>query len=163
MENVTWSRSEERLVLPVTAARYAPHTANVASEIVDGVAILINLSTGTYYSMEQTAATIWLAITEERTVPGMISALTAAYEVTPAQAATDTDRLLTELLAEGLILAQPAGQSPAEVPDPLATSVPGDTRQPYQPPVLDIFRDLSPLLADDPPVLIRRLPSNADR
>ena len=41
----------------LSTERFAPQHASVASETVDGVAILINLSTGAYYSMEQSAAT----------------------------------------------------------------------------------------------------------
>ena len=88
----------------------------------------------------------------------IVAALVAAYEVSVPDAAADVDRLLSELLREDLIVPLAAEHVPAS--PHAGTSEPLNARQPYQPPVLDIFSDLSPLLANDPPVLIPPLSGN---
>jgi hypothetical protein len=62
--------------------------------------------------------------------------------------------LLSELLGEDLIVPvadDPVRDGPRPSTDGTAA---GTARLPYQPPRLDIFSDLSPLLANDPPVQI---------
>jgi hypothetical protein len=144
--------------LLMASDRFAPHREKVAAETVDGMAILIHLSTGAYYSLEGSAATVWAAIEQQGRVPEIVAALTATYDVAQERAAADVDRLLGELVREELIV--PAAADPAQDRLPPSATESGTAttaRLPYQPPQLDIFSDLSPLLANDPPVLIRPL------
>lgn len=134
--------------------RFAPNRATVASESVDGIAILINLSTGTYYSMEESAATVWASIEQQRSAAEIATALTTTYDVAWERASADVERLLGELLREDLVV--PVASAPTQGGPQPSTAGPatGTALLPYQPPRLDIFSDLSPLLANDPPTLI---------
>ncbi len=125
--------------------RFEPNTAEVAAEVLDDEVILINLSTGIYYSMVRVATLIWGLIGQRYSIAEIVNMVSATYGVTPEQAHADAGALLEELLAERLIL--PAtGTFLAEV------SAPGEVRADYEAPQLDIFRDMSGMFAMDPPM-----------
>jgi len=123
------------------------NTREVAVKVFEGEAILINLSTGVYYSIDRVGATLWEMIAAHHTVEAMVHALTSRYEVSPEQARADVERLLDELLQENLVLlssADPAPRTPAE-PGP-------NPRAAYAAPTLTVYRDMGDLLALDPPM-----------
>jgi hypothetical protein len=127
--------------------RLQPRSADVASKIMDGEAVIINLSNGVYYSLDNVGAVVWEQIGATRTVAETIAAVVGRYDVPLERAQADVERLLAELVDEQLI-ASFDGESPAARAE-LAT--PG-ARLAYVPPVLNIYRDMGDLLALDPPV-----------
>jgi len=118
----------------------------VAAKVVQDEAIIINLATGVYYSMDAVGAAAWSLLETTGDVERTVNALVAAYDVDPAQCRSDVQRLVGEILAERLLL-------PSEGPAP-GGHVPtaAGARQAWQPPVLNIYRDMSDLMALDPPV-----------
>ncbi len=128
------------------AKRFAPNSAEVAAEVIDEEAILINLSTGTYYSMAGIATLIWRLIEQQRTSEEIVALLAGRYGVAPARVQVDLTTLLDQLMAERLVL--PVGDtSVAEGTDPPALAA-----QVYEPPQLEIFRDMRTMFALDPPM-----------
>jgi len=126
--------------------RFEPLTEEVAAKVIDGEAILINLATGVYYSMDKAGALIWEMISEKHSLQQIVAALVARYQVSSDQAVADLQRLGEELLQEKLVKLVENGTPPT------GTSVPdAEEKMAYEPPVLNIYRDMGDLLALDPP------------
>ncbi len=125
--------------------RFKPDRERVAAEVVDGEAILIDLTTGVYYSMDGVAAIIWSLIERQQSGEEIVAALSGIYDVQPSEIAADVAALMDTLLTEGLIIS--ADEALAASDRLIETA-----QQPYATPKLDIYRDMSVLLALDPPM-----------
>jgi hypothetical protein len=126
--------------------RVQPNTEEVAAKVMDGEAILINLSNGIYYSMDKVGAIVWEFIEKRFNQEEMVALITNRYEVERGQAQIDVERLLKELEDEKLILvSNDVTGSDKEQP----TQV--QVKEPYEAPQLNIYRDMGDLLALDPP------------
>jgi hypothetical protein len=125
----------------------SPNVPAVAAKVMDGEAIIFNLSNGLYYSTEQVGGLIWSLIEEGRNLDQIASAVARAYDVEPGRARADAERLVAELLAEDLVR---LSEGAASEPDDGQRSV--DGRLTYEPPVLHKFSDMADLLALDPPM-----------
>jgi hypothetical protein len=126
--------------------RLQPHSADVASKVLDGEAIIINLANGVYYSLDKAGGLVWEQISARHTLGETVSAVVARYDVSHERAQVDVERLLGELLEEKLIA--PVDGEPPVIDG--APAVPA-SRLAYEPPVLNIYRDMGDLLALDPP------------
>ena len=126
--------------------RITPNTKEAVGKVLDGEAIIINLVSGAYYSTAGVGATIWQAIEKGWTVRQIVAVVVAEYEVEESVVRLDVDRLLGELSDEHLVSFDDADE--AEVHGAVSAA----TRRPYEPPVLNIYRDMSDLLALDPPM-----------
>ena len=127
--------------------RLTPNALEVAAKVMDGEAILINLSNGMYYSMDGVGGVVWSLVEQGRSVGEIVAAVAAHYEVGEGEVRRDVARLAEELLEERLVLLN-ADAAPASQP---GTAVAGE-RAAYAPPVLNACRDMGDLLALDPPM-----------
>lgn len=128
-------------------SRFAINTSEVAAKVLDGEAILINLSTGTYYSIDKAGCKIWEMIEKGCNQKEITEAITALYDVPTEKAKTDVASLISELITENLIVV--TGQSPSVANYQLP---PSEQKLPYDQPKLNIYRDMTDLLALDPPM-----------
>jgi hypothetical protein len=71
--------------------------------------------------------------------------LAARYETTPEQALADVEKLIAKLLDEKLI-------AETEAPAPAVAEPAPERRLPYRTPELNMYTDMSDLLALDPPM-----------
>ena len=122
---------------------FEPRADRAAGDVIDGEAIIINLETGVYYSMQGAGGRVWAMLAGHRTVRSMIDEMVMTYEVTADVVSADIHAVLRQLLDEGLI------QRSSEPSDTIAVGA--AERQPYQRPRLEIYRDMQDLLALDPP------------
>jgi hypothetical protein len=129
------------------SCRLTPSSDNITASVIDGEAIIVNLSTGVYYSMAETGGEVWSMVEEGRSLREMVDGLVAKYDASPEQAAQDLVRLAGELVKEEIVtVSEAGGGEPApQVPAP-------GVRSPYVPPVLNVYRDMGDLLALDPPM-----------
>lgn len=105
----------------MTPTTYRVNTQKAIGEILEGEAIIINLQTGSYYSMNPAGSTLWDAITRE--VP-----ITLTPALTP---------FIEYLIAEDLISASEA----APVAEPI--TVEGE-------PTIEKYDDMQEMLLADP-------------
>ncbi|HUY25976.1 MAG TPA: PqqD family peptide modification chaperone [Candidatus Binataceae bacterium] len=70
---------------------------------LDGQAAILNLSSGTYYGLDEVGATVWELIANPRRVEEIRAALMESYDVDAAQCSHDLNVLLCELESHGLI------------------------------------------------------------
>jgi len=125
---------------------FRPNRDDVVSKLIDGEAIVINLSNGVYYSMDGVAGTVWGLIDREMSIDEILSEVTQQYGVARSQAETDLSTLIAQLVEENLVVESSGrGESANSV-----TSAHSE-RLAYQTPTLNIYRDMGDLLALDPP------------
>jgi hypothetical protein len=127
--------------------RVSPNVSEVAAKIMDGEAILINLTDGMYYSMDHVGGLVWELVETGPSLREIVDAVTAHYETTPDRADADVRRLIQELLGAGLVRIGPAAAAAGTAP----RREPPAARLAYEPPRLDAYSDMADLLALDPP------------
>jgi hypothetical protein len=119
----------------------------VAAQVMDGEVVVINLSTGCYYTSNPVAGAIWPLIEAGHDIAAMVDRLCSHFDVERPRAEADLSTLLEQLEAEGIIRA--ATSSPASSPE---DAPPVNGRQLYEAPAFEVFRDMEQLLALDPPM-----------
>jgi hypothetical protein len=122
----------------------------VASDILDGEAVMINLSTGMYYNMDETGALVWELLGAGRSVGEIGRTLAQRYDVPREQADADVRQLIAQLVEENLVVV--ADREVAAVPAAGEVEAAGHPRLPYVAPRLEIYRDVGHLVALDPPM-----------
>ncbi len=116
---------------------------NAVFEVMNGEAIVINMATGSYYSLDGTAGALWELLAKG---PGssttLARALHQAYTGDPATIKAEIAKFLDEMKTEGLVLDSKEAASTADVDS--------DKPRPYVTPVLNKYTDLEALLLLDP-------------
>ncbi len=127
-------------------SHFRPREEEVASKVIDGEAIIINLANGVYYSMDKAGALVWDLLQTGHSLEEVISAVSSRYDVEREQAEAHVRDLVQELVQENLVVSTENG---AAAP---AQAMEHQDRVPYEIPKLNIYRDMGDLLALDPPV-----------
>ena len=124
-----------------------PNSGDVAAKIVDGEAILINLSNGMYYSMDSVGAFVWSLIEAGHTQDSIAEVVADQYEIARETAIQDIATLIGELTTENLVVSV-TGEATAgshEIDEASATGA-------YTAPRVTKFDDMAELFAFDPPL-----------
>jgi hypothetical protein len=127
-------------------SRVVINASEIAAQVIDGEAIIMNLTTGVYCSMDRVGAAVWEWIERGHSVADMVDGLTTLYDVSAAQAQADLERLLEQMVGDGLVQIDAAN---GRLGNPVA---PTEARLPYQTPELNRYGDMADLLALDPPM-----------
>ena len=126
---------------------FRPREEEVASKVIDGEAIIINLANGVYYSIDKVGALVWDRLQAGHTLDDVITAVTGSYDVPREQAESNVRDLVQELVQENLVVATENGAAA-----PTEKAMEQQEKAPYDIPRLNIYRDMGDLLALDPPV-----------
>ena len=126
--------------------RFRVNSPNVIHETIEGEVILIDLKTGTYYSLRDSGAAIWQAIEQGAGEDGITAELRSRYEASDDQISAGMQQLLAELEREGLIRREDGEPAPAAG----AASDNGAVRLPFQAPSLEKHTDMQDLILLDP-------------
>jgi hypothetical protein len=129
-------------------ARHRLNAETATAKVIDGEAIVINVVTGRYYSLDGPGGVAWSLLVGGATAAEAGVALAERYDVEPDRAASDVERLAGELVAEDLIVQGRNGDGPSD----LSPAAAGAPPAPYAAPVLLTFTDMEELLAFDPPL-----------
>jgi hypothetical protein len=133
-----------------TGDRFRVNAPDVTHETIDNEAVIINLETGHYYSLQGSGAEIWTLLATHAPIDAIVLWLTRHYACAPSEAQRAADRLIAELLAEKLIV--PAHDTgTAEAAPPMLEE--GSRTPPLrrlEAPVLHKFTDMQELLLLDP-------------
>jgi Coenzyme PQQ synthesis protein D (PqqD) len=132
--------------------RHAINGEVATAKVIDGEAIVINVVTGRYYSLEGAGALAWTWLAAGATVAEAAAVLASRFGVDEAQARQDVAPLADELVADELLV-RGDGVAPGP-PDPALADGDGvaAVRGPYAPPKVVRFTDMEDLLAFDPPL-----------
>ena len=115
----------------------------VISEVIEGEAIILNFESGTYYSLNESARSIWEDLAAGVTTTSLVERLGSRYGPGVTPCAIDIRDFVAKLEREQLIVAAPER---AAVEMPPSTPAEGD----YESPQLEKFTDLQELLLLDP-------------
>ncbi len=116
----------------------------VMHETIDGETIIIDLATGTYFSLRGSGPAMWAALSRGADRDGLCEALGQAYEAPPGEIEAAVDAFLAQLETERLIA--PGGAAEAAS----STAEPGSSRVPFEPPQLEKYEDLQDIILLDP-------------
>lgn len=124
---------------------YARASEQIVSKLMDGEVIVINLTSGVYYSMEGTAAKVWRDLFAGLELDAVIADAQSAYPDQANVGAKITE--LTALLVADGLLAEAGAEAPA--PESLE-----DVAWPavYSVPHRESFDDVAAMVALDPPL-----------
>jgi hypothetical protein len=125
---------------------WKPDTTAVAAKIIDGEAIIMNLTNGAYYSMNGVGALIWEGIEQAQGGDAIVERIASRCGADRVRVRADFDRLVGELLTEGLIV-ETVAEVVSVVPEAGSAN---DTA--YAPPALNKYTEMADLLALDPPM-----------
>lgn len=89
--------------------RFRLNNPQVVSETVDGEAIIVNLDSGTYYSIKGDGILIWNAITDGATVAELVDAVVGQTQADADAVRDALDAFSDALAAQGLIVARSEG------------------------------------------------------
>jgi hypothetical protein len=128
--------------------RLRVNSPNVIHETIEGEVILIDLGTGTYYSLRDAGAAAWQAIERGADEDEIQAALALRYEGSADEMREAVRRLVAELEAEGLIRAESEADAPATGPPPSQNGT--AAREPFRPPALEKHTDMQDLILLDP-------------
>ena len=85
---------------------------SVASQTLDGEAVLLDLTGGTYFTLNETGTLVWDELERVRTGQELLDALVAAFEVEVEAARRDLEALLDQLTTHGLVEPVAADEEP---------------------------------------------------
>ena len=80
-----------------------PHEHVVFTDFEGGEAVLVDLNTKRYYTLNETAALIWRALERGDGPAEIVRLMTESYEVTAEHAAASLERALSTLRARQLL------------------------------------------------------------
>ena len=127
-------------------SRLRPNEEEVAGKVMDGEAIIINLSNGIYYSMDKVGGFIWEMVERRHSLETIVELISTRYDVSTEQARADVERLVGQLVEENLVKG-----ADGEVPKGEGPGLGVEEKLVYESPQLNIYRDMGDLLALDPP------------
>lgn len=78
-------------------------TDDVMVREVEGETVLLNLSNEQYYGLDDVGTRMWVNLTESDSIQVAFDALLAEYDVDEATLRTDVEKLVGDLMEQGLI------------------------------------------------------------
>jgi len=127
-------------------SRFKVNEKLVTSKIIDGEAIIINLASGMYYSLDKTGALVWMLIGGGYSLGESAEALSTRFSVPLERVREDVDRLVKDLVTQNLVL--PADEN-ARAGEVVLDPAVGEG---YETPLLNSYDDMGDVLALDPPL-----------
>lgn len=129
---------------------YEVNAPTVMSETIGGETIVVNLTTGCYYSLEGSGVEIWHAVTSGSSSAAIADTLGERYEGDPAEMQTAVTQLIDELRREELIVpASGVANGVGNGAHGLGMLADGD-RRPFTIPRLHKFTDMKDIIMLDP-------------
>jgi hypothetical protein len=122
------------------------NTPNVMHEVIDGEVIIIDLASGSYYSVRGTGADVWQLIGQSAGISthALAAALSERYATPAAEIETSLQSFVAQLGEEGLV-AETAPAVNGTTPASSASNGPAFTA-----PQLEKYTDLQDLVLLDP-------------
>ena len=121
--------------------------SSVAGKVMDGEAIIIDLSTGIYYSADKVGGFIWSQIEGGSALGDIVDAVCTQYVIDPDQAKADVFGFVSQLVDANLVSTEPVSGTVSS-----ADRAGSIEKIPYETPVLIPYEEMADLLALDPPM-----------
>jgi Coenzyme PQQ synthesis protein D (PqqD) len=125
--------------------RYRVNHPQVINEMIDGEAIMINLVSGSYYSLDSVGGEVWGLLEESLSVDDIVTQLSSRYDASDDIIRSAVENLLEQLSREQLVMPDHGSA---------ASSLPSGSRPsqllPFRAPRLQKFTDMQDLILLDP-------------
>jgi hypothetical protein len=129
--------------------RFTVNSPQVTHETIDGEAVILNLDTGSYYSVNNAAAVIWNLLDGGMTIARIVEMVSGRYTGDPKEMEAGVHALVEKLAEEGLIIAN--GEIDGTAIEPTVTPVKQNGEAPpFEFPKLHKYTDMEDLLLLDP-------------
>ena len=123
----------------------------IIGEVIDGEAVIINLASGCYYSLEGVGAVVWELIERESTAAQIVETINHRYRCKGADVARAVTVLLQDLQKDDLIEPFDGDQRlNSQDPEPGEASIPVGERPDFTIPELKTYTDMQEFLLVDP-------------
>jgi Coenzyme PQQ synthesis protein D (PqqD) len=132
-------------MIPDSPAAFVVNKDFVISETIDEETIIINLNSGSYFSLKHSGVAIWRLLQSPISVQAIVSVVIQDFDINADYASGEVETFVARLSEEGLVSAitPPADISPELASAPVS-------RQPYVAPSLEKFTDMEAMLLLDP-------------
>lgn len=88
------------------SARYSCNRDVLFTQLDDGTAVLLNLGSGLYYTLNRPGVVVWKSLGQGASdLPSLVERLCSTFDVDRVEAEREVIRLLGELKTDGLIRA----------------------------------------------------------
>jgi hypothetical protein len=121
----------------------------ITHETIDGETVILNLDTGSYYSIDKAGALIWSLIDAGASIRQIVEFVSRSYSDDHKEIEAGVYALVEKLEQEGLILAS-EDTSPSGISDAAAAAQQPGERSPFEFPNLHKYTDMEDLLLLDP-------------
>lgn len=124
-----------------------PATGRVVAKVIDGEAMIMDIRSGVYHSLDNVGAFIWESIELGLSLEDIANSVTSRFDVSIESARQDLMNLINQLLEEEIVFVKDADSAtPVDV-----STAPRTGKSAYITPVLQTYHDMGDLLALDPP------------
>ena len=126
--------------------RFRVNSPQVISETIQGETIIINLTTGTYYSLQGSGAAIWEGIAASATADEIVDRLETVFDASRDELTPAVSSLLGELETEQLVVRTENGGPRPDEPAVAAS----EGKATFVAPSLAKYTDMQDLVLLDP-------------
>lgn len=120
----------------------------VVCETIEGEVVIVNLETGSYYSLLNSGAAVWSGIERQTDCEVLIEEIIQSHEGNPEEISAAVYEFLSKLQNENLIVSAPVATAESTV---LAQAIVQSVNKPrFEKPLLEKFSDMEDLLLLDP-------------
>jgi hypothetical protein len=134
------------------AERFCINSSKITHETIDGEVVIVNLASGSYYSLDGVGATIWRCLEDRPSFAGVVADTTQRFDGEVEELTEAVKKLIEELQAEGLILKEENENQTETLPNASVAPGPSDrsVKAQFIPPLLHKYTDMQDLLLLDP-------------
>jgi coenzyme PQQ synthesis protein D (PqqD) len=128
-------------------AAFRVNEPQIIHQTVDDETVVVDLGTGSYFSLRGSAQVIWSALERGQDLPDVVRTVQRRFEGVDADIAPAVEAFVSGLVDDKLIV--PNDEAPPASPAAGADD-PSGARGPFEAPVLERFDDLQDLILLDP-------------
>jgi hypothetical protein len=129
-----------------SGVRYRVNSPQVIAETLGDETIIVNLATGHYFNLQQTAVQVWEGLSRQESVPTIVRDLQARYDAADGEIESAVAQLVSDFQAADLIVPEEGDGAPVEAP----TAPTAGERQPFVAPTFATFTDMQDIILLDP-------------
>ena len=126
--------------------RYGVNHPQVINEMIDGEAIMINLVSGSYYTLDSVGGEVWELLEKSTSVEDIVIQLSFRYDASDDVIRSAVENFLEELSREQLIAPDHSSGAASSLPSGSRSA----QRLPFRAPRLQKFTDMQDLILLDP-------------
>jgi hypothetical protein len=75
----------------------------VVSRSVEDEIVIVDLNSEAYFGLDRVGSVVWAGLEQRKPVPEIVQGIVDRFDVAPARAGRDVERLLGELVRAGLV------------------------------------------------------------